>query len=223
MNIATPSLSFRLRVIERLLRCRFWKSGPSRGPPMGASMPGGDSTFITSGAESASCLTQVGPRARARDRGRESAQARWRRERGAWANGIVMDDVHRIITCHPGEKMSVREHDLGEIRDAVAKLCAALPMDYCANGPRARYPRSSCRSAHRAGWLSARSTAVRASSSAAAAAILEEIQQAAERAPATPDVHDGDGVRHCQRGAEIATASRISPRSCSRTDIFSPG
>src|SRR5690242_20822806 len=68
MKIATPSLSLRLSVIERLLRCRFWKSGPSRGPPMvSRSRLGGDSILITSAPKSASWRTQVGP-ARTRDR-----------------------------------------------------------------------------------------------------------------------------------------------------------
>src|SRR5437764_110767 len=36
LKAASPSGAFRLSVMLRLLRCRFWKSGPSRGPPSGA-------------------------------------------------------------------------------------------------------------------------------------------------------------------------------------------
>src|SRR5258708_27907631 len=77
MKMATPSLSFKLRVIERLLRCRFWKSGPWRGPPI-VSLPtlGGVSILITSAPKSASCRTQVGPaRTRERSRTRNRASA----------------------------------------------------------------------------------------------------------------------------------------------------
>src|SRR5687767_10053628 len=57
--------------MERLLRCRFCMSGPSRGPPMASfgSTPGGDSILITSAPKSANWRTQVGP-ARTRDRSR---------------------------------------------------------------------------------------------------------------------------------------------------------
>src|SRR2546428_13211516 len=51
--------------------------------------------------------------------------------------------------------MSVREHDLGEIRDAVAKLCAAFPMDYWRETDRERrYPTEFVRALTEAGWLS---------------------------------------------------------------------
>src|SRR6266853_1591321 len=83
MKIATPSLSFRLRVIERLLRCRFWKSGPWRGPPIvSLSMLVGVSILMTSAPKSASCRTQVGPaRTRERSRTRKRASAV---EAGTW-------------------------------------------------------------------------------------------------------------------------------------------
>jgi hypothetical protein len=47
----------------RLLRCRFWKSEPSRGPPIGSSPPkcGGVSILMTLAPQSASWRTQVGP------------------------------------------------------------------------------------------------------------------------------------------------------------------
>src|SRR5215470_12462340 len=62
-NAASPSFDFRFKVMLRLLRCRFWKSGPSRGPP-GASpvtSAGGCSILITFAPQSASWRTQVGP------------------------------------------------------------------------------------------------------------------------------------------------------------------
>ena len=49
--------------MPRLLRCRFWKSLPSRGPPMPSpsSSAGGISILITSAPQSASWRTAVGP------------------------------------------------------------------------------------------------------------------------------------------------------------------
>ena len=78
-STSRASGSLRLSVIERLLRCRFCMSGPSRGPPMSSfgSTPGGDSILITSAPKSANWLTQVGPartRERSRIRRRESAE-----------------------------------------------------------------------------------------------------------------------------------------------------
>ena len=73
-----PPCSFRLSVMLRLLRCRFWKSKPSRGPP-GASPPfssGGISILMTLAPQSASCRTQVGPeRTRVRSRTVKRASA----------------------------------------------------------------------------------------------------------------------------------------------------
>src|SRR6266542_219846 len=89
MKICTPSPFLRLSVIERLLRCRFWKSGPSLGPPIGASSPGGDSILITSAPKSASWRTQVGP-ARTRERSRMRKRER-AVEAGTW--GMAEDGV----------------------------------------------------------------------------------------------------------------------------------
>src|SRR5271166_1377894 len=72
-RIASPSGAFRFSVRLRLLRCRFWKSGPSRAPPSPSSTPG-LSTLMTSAPQSANCFTQVGPartRVRSRTRKRE--------------------------------------------------------------------------------------------------------------------------------------------------------
>src|SRR5216683_2949277 len=74
---ATPSGDLRSNVIPRLLRCRFWKSGPWRGPPAGSptSKYSGTSTLITFAPQSASWRTQVGP-ARTRLRSRTVKRAR---------------------------------------------------------------------------------------------------------------------------------------------------
>src|SRR5262249_7465507 len=62
-RISRPSSLFRLSVMARLLRCRFWKSEPSRRPTSSpASLSsGGGSTRITSAPQSASVRTQEGP------------------------------------------------------------------------------------------------------------------------------------------------------------------
>src|SRR5688572_10718081 len=77
----------------RLLRCRFWKSEPSRGPPI-PSPPfssGGISILMTLAPQSESCRTQVGP---ARTRVRSSTVKR----ASAWdACGIAMwDDLAQV-------------------------------------------------------------------------------------------------------------------------------
>src|SRR5207249_11475711 len=58
-----PLGSLRLRVIARLLRCRFWKSEPWRGPPGCSPVASSSSASIltTLAPQSASWRTQVGP------------------------------------------------------------------------------------------------------------------------------------------------------------------
>src|SRR3954469_4561930 len=75
LSTATPSGDFRFSVIERLLRCRFWKSEPSRGPPIPSPslMCSGISILMQFAPQSASCRTQVGP---ARTRVRSSTVKR---------------------------------------------------------------------------------------------------------------------------------------------------
>jgi len=77
--------------------------------------------------------------------------------------------------------MSVREHDLGEIRDAVAKLCATFPMEYWRETDRERrYPTEFVRALTEAGWLSCLIPEEYGGAGlplAAAAAVLEEIQR----------------------------------------------
>src|SRR5581483_1472016 len=68
---ATPSADFKSSVRLRLLRCRFWKSGPCRGPPIASPLSrcSGSSTLMTLAPQSASWRTAVGP-ARTRVRSR---------------------------------------------------------------------------------------------------------------------------------------------------------
>src|SRR5579872_2898478 len=71
LSTATPSGDFRFSVMLRLLRCRFWKSELSRGPPGPSpiSICGGISILMTLAPQSASWRTQVGPdRTRVRSR-----------------------------------------------------------------------------------------------------------------------------------------------------------
>src|SRR6267378_1379088 len=63
LNTSRPLESFRFSVMARLLRCKFWKSEPWRGPP-GCSPPLSSSSasiLMTLAPQSASCRTQVGP------------------------------------------------------------------------------------------------------------------------------------------------------------------
>src|SRR5262249_18073823 len=90
-KISTPFGFLRSSVMLRLLRCRFWKSGPSRGPPMPPSSSG-ISILITSAPQSASWRTQVGP---ARTRVKSSTLKR----ASAWLAGgrDIGDSVERLI------------------------------------------------------------------------------------------------------------------------------
>src|SRR5215467_7725914 len=69
LKMSSPSGCFRFRVIDRLLRCRFWKSGLCRSMKSGMSSLPGISILMTWAPQSASCRTAVGP-ARARVRSR---------------------------------------------------------------------------------------------------------------------------------------------------------
>src|SRR5262245_3146462 len=86
LNAAKAAGALRLSVMLRLLRCRFWKSDPSRGPPSGSPPPGsgGNSILMTLAPQSASWRTQVGP---ARTRVRSSTVNR-SSAREALGNGI---------------------------------------------------------------------------------------------------------------------------------------
>jgi len=77
--------------------------------------------------------------------------------------------------------MSARDHDLHEIREAVAKLCATFPMEYWRETDRERrYPTEFVRALTEAGWLSCLIPEEYGGSGLplpAAAAVLEEIQK----------------------------------------------
>jgi acyl-CoA dehydrogenase len=77
--------------------------------------------------------------------------------------------------------MSAREHDLREIRDAVARICATFPMDYWRGLDRERrYPAEFVRALTEAGWLACLIPEEYGGSGlslSAAAAILEEVQR----------------------------------------------
>src|SRR5437899_5675959 len=97
LNAAKASGALRLSVMLRLLRCRFWKSDPSRGPPSGSPPPGsgGNSILMTLAPQSASWRTQVGPartRVRSRTVNRSSA-------REALGNGIFSAPARCCFFC----------------------------------------------------------------------------------------------------------------------------
>src|SRR5262249_9622092 len=73
LKITSPSGALRLRLSDRLLRCRFCMSKPCRSPPMPSlgSTPGGASILSTSAPKSAKMRTHVGP---ARTRVRSSTR-----------------------------------------------------------------------------------------------------------------------------------------------------
>jgi acyl-CoA dehydrogenase len=99
--------------------------------------------------------------------------------------------------------MSVRDHDLREIRAAVAKLCASFPMEYWRGHDRERsYPAEFVRALTEAGWLSCLIPEEYGGSGlglSAAAAILEEIQKSgANGAACHAQMYTmGTVLRHC--------------------------
>jgi acyl-CoA dehydrogenase len=99
--------------------------------------------------------------------------------------------------------MSVREHDLQEIREAVAKLCATFPMEYWrATDRERRYPTEFVTALTRAGWLSClipEEYGGAGLSLSAAAAVLEEIQRSgANGAACHAQMYTmGTVLRHC--------------------------
>ena len=112
--------------------------------------------------------------------------------------------------------MSVREHDLGEIRDAVAKLCATFPMDYWrATDRERRYPTEFVRALTEAGWLSClvpEEYGCAGLKLAAAAAILEEIQRSgANGAACHAQMYTmGTVLRHCSEAQKRKYLPKIA-------------
>src|ERR1700753_3086627 len=85
LKVSRPLGSLRLSVIARLLRCKFWKSAPSRGPPSCSPVSSvSASILMTLAPQSASWRTQVGPE---RTRVRSSTV---KRDRACDACGIGM-------------------------------------------------------------------------------------------------------------------------------------
>src|SRR5438105_10185881 len=111
---STPSGDFRSSVRLRLLRCRFWKSGPWRGPPAGSpsSLCPGSSILMTLAPQSANWRTQVGP-ARTRVRSRTV-----KRSSAAEAFGRDIPRTLSIVADGQQQHRDVREPD-----------AAATPLD----------------------------------------------------------------------------------------------
>ena len=112
--------------------------------------------------------------------------------------------------------MSVREPDLREIRDAVAKLCAAFPMEYWRGLDRERkYPTEFVRALTEAGWLSCLIPEEYGGAGLglrAAAAVLEEVQRSgANGAACHAQMYTmGTVLRHCSEAQKKKYLPRIA-------------
>jgi acyl-CoA dehydrogenase len=112
--------------------------------------------------------------------------------------------------------MPVRDHDLREIRAAVAKLCASFPMEYWRKHDRERsYPVEFVRALTAAGWLSCLIPEEYGGSGlgiSAAAAILEEIQKSgANGAACHAQMYTmGTVLRHCTEAQKRKYLPRIA-------------
>src|SRR5215468_2771449 len=118
MNTARPLGSFRFNVIARLLRCKFWKSEPWRGPPGCSPAPSSSSasTLMTLAPQSASWRTQVGPE---RTRVRSSTV---KRERAWEARG---KDIAELREQGGDQYPELAERSR---RNYCALTCHALPI-----------------------------------------------------------------------------------------------
>ncbi len=112
--------------------------------------------------------------------------------------------------------MSVRDHDLHEIREAVAKLCASFPMEYWrATDRERRYPAEFVRALTEAGWLSCLIPEEYGGAGlplAAAAAVLEEIQRSgANGAACHAQMYTmGTVLRHCNEAQKRKYLPKIA-------------
>src|SRR5215471_7440319 len=108
----TASGDLRLSVMLRLLRCRFWKSEPSRGPPSASPAlgSGGSSILMTLAPQSASWRTQVGPE---RTRVRSSTV-----KRSSAVEAFGRDDFGRADLRGDGFARNDRVRE-GALRDAM--------------------------------------------------------------------------------------------------------
>jgi acyl-CoA dehydrogenase len=112
--------------------------------------------------------------------------------------------------------MSAREHDLREIRDAVAKLCASFPMEYWRALDRERkYPTEFVRALTDAGWLSCLIPEEYGGAGLglrAAAAVLEEVQRSgANGAACHAQMYTmGTVLRHCSEAQKKKYLPKIA-------------
>jgi len=112
--------------------------------------------------------------------------------------------------------MSGRDHDLHEIREAVAKLCATFPMEYWrATDRERRYPTEFVRALTEAGWLSCLIPEEYGGAGlplAAAAAVLEEIQRSgANGAACHAQMYTmGTVLRHCNEAQKRKYLPKIA-------------
>jgi acyl-CoA dehydrogenase len=112
--------------------------------------------------------------------------------------------------------MSAREHDLREIRDAVARLCASFPMEYWRALDRERnYPTEFVRALTDAGWLSCLIPEEYGGAGLglrAAAAVLEEVQRSgANGAACHAQMYTmGTVLRHCSEAQKKRYLPKIA-------------
>jgi acyl-CoA dehydrogenase len=112
--------------------------------------------------------------------------------------------------------MSPREHDLREIREAVAKLCATFPMEYWRGLDRERkYPTEFVSALTEAGWLSCLIPEEYGGAGLglrAAAAVLEEVQRSgANGAACHAQMYTmGTILRHCSEAQKKAYLPKIA-------------
>src|SRR4249920_1299009 len=112
--------------------------------------------------------------------------------------------------------MSVRDQNLHEIRQAVAKLCASFPMEYWrATDRERRYPTEFVRALTEAGWLACLIPEEYGGSGlplSAAAAVLEEIQKSgANGAACHAQMYTmGTVLRHCSEVQKKTYLPRIA-------------
>jgi len=112
--------------------------------------------------------------------------------------------------------MTAREHDLNEIREAVAKLCATFPMEYWRETDRERrYPAEFVRALTQAGWLSCLIPEQYGGAGlgiSAACAVLEEIQKSgANGAACHAQMYTmGTVLRHCNDAQKAKYLPKIA-------------
>ena len=112
--------------------------------------------------------------------------------------------------------MSPRDHDLHEIREAVAKLCATFPMEYWrATDRERRYPTEFVKALTDAGWLSCLIPEAYGGAGLglpAAAAVLEEVQRSgANGAACHAQMYTmGTVLRHCNESQKQKYLPKIA-------------